>query len=670
MVSGPDAVGEPRSVFDVRPLEARAVARRARELVDAGRKPSEMAILLTAWSGMEALRPALRAVGIETYALRSEGFYKRRETVDLLLALEAMNDPNDDRALMGFLRSPFVGLKDETLLQIARAAHTPYWRELAGVKVGEQERLDRGRALLERHVRLRDRVPADTLLEGLLAETGYVAHLRLLGEEKRRAEANVRKFVRLLRRQRATTVGEAIRAIRVQRSSEEAREGDAPLAGGARNAVTVTSVHSAKGLEWPIVFWCDLTRLGGADSDQLIVARDAMALKPASERKEDRVLYDSLKKAERAEHAAEAKRLWYVAATRARELLVLSGIPLGSGKRDAAPAHAFHERLGLASLAGEGRFAYADRDGVAYEGTLRLAPVLEAEPPAELALPSGVAAAVTLPVPLAPIAVPSGRRRHSATELLTFARCRRRHWFRYVAGLAEPEVERSGAEFISALKRGQIVHDVLHQLREDEELDALLEAAIGRWDPEAPPPEGRTGGRYREHLREEVERVAGHPQYRAIADLPTARRELEFTHLLPDEGGGASGAFTSGAMDLAALRLDGLVLLDVKTSQMSAADAKKRAADYAPQRDVYVAAAEAISGLPVAEYALQFSRAATQVAEALTPEKRAAIATEMKSALGAIESGDRPLTAHAGECRWCGYRKAGWCPGIGEAPSP
>ena len=758
----PDDAGKPRKLDELRRLEAPAVARRARELVDAGTKPSEIAILLTAWAPMETYREALRGVGLETYALRSEGFHERREVVDMLLALEAMNDPNDDRALLGFLRSPFVGVRDETLLAIARAGRSPYWRGLvakpmapgaepaaaeppapvrpappppppppraakakpaavqhdlfaapspppppdaaasreaparpvsatadaappAGLPRAEADLLAWGLALLERHVRLRDRVPADELLERLLDESGYVAHLRLLGEAKRRAEANVRKFLRVVRRFRAATVGEAIRAIRAQRASEETREGDAPLLGGARNAITVTSVHSAKGLEWPVVFWCDLARHGGRESDALIIGRNLLALKPPRDEDPDYEAYKAARTAEAAELAAEHRRVWYVAATRAQERLILSGLALGGRPRrdggpPSAPGQAFAELLKLGAQAGAGtrRLDYADRDGVAYEGTITVVDAY-GEPEAVAApSPAPVRDADALPRPFAPIPLPAGRRRHSATELLSFSRCQRRHWFRYVAGLPEPEVDRTGDEFITAVKRGQIVHDVLEKLREEDELDRLLEDAIGRWDREAPPPEGSRGAEYRRHLREEVERVAKHEDYRAVADLPSARRELEFVHLLPGAPGGAAagavagaqgGAFTQGAMDLAAMRLDGLVLVDVKTSQATAEAAKKRVADYGPQRDVYVGAAEGISGLPVAAFAFQFSRAATQVAEAMTPESRAAALAALESAVARIEAGGKALTTHPWECRFCGYKRAGWCPGVEPRPA-
>ena len=81
--------------------------------------------------------------GLRTYALRAEGCYDRREVVDIILALEALRDPRDDRALLGFLRSPFVGVSDETRLAIARGARRPDWDGLGSVDVdGDMMRHD------------------------------------------------------------------------------------------------------------------------------------------------------------------------------------------------------------------------------------------------------------------------------------------------------------------------------------------------------------------------------------------------------------------------------------------------------------------------------------------------------------------------------------------------
>ena len=88
-------------------------------------------------------------------------------------------------------------------------------------------------------------------------------------------------------------------------------------------------------------------------------------------------------------------------------------------------------------------------------------------------------------------------------------RCERRHWLRYVVGLKEPPLRaRGGGEHTNAFRRGLIVHDVLENYEEDLELGVLVEAAIGRWDPDAPPPEGARGIRYRRTVTDNVEQFS------------------------------------------------------------------------------------------------------------------------------------------------------------------
>jgi hypothetical protein len=287
-----------------------------------------------------------------------------------------------------------------------------------------------------------------------------------------------------------------------------------------------------------------------------------------------------------------------------------------------------------------------------------------APPPAPAAValePLPVLPASSLPPPVEPVRVPAGRARHSASELLTFSRCRRKHWFAYAAGIREPPVDRTAPEFIDAVTRGQIVHDVLEHFREQDELDGLLEDAIGRWDPDAPAPEGVEGLRYRGPLKEEIERVATHPDWRALAEVPGARRELGFVHLV------SPSRRLQGRIDLIGERSDGLALLDVKTGRPLAPEAARRRAEgYAPQRDVYVGAVEAVSGREVGEFAFHFSGAGQHVAQAITPAVREAGGARVGELLDGIETGDRALTTNATECRFCGYRKAGWCEGTSK----
>src|SRR5690606_32002049 len=127
------------------------------------------------------------------------------------------------------------------------------------------------------------------------------------------------------------------------------------------------------------------------------------------------------------------------------------------------------------------------------------------------------------------------------------------------------------------------------------------------------------------------------PDYRALADAPGARRELGFTALV---GGGDR---IEGKMDLAAPLAGGIVLLDVKTGRVTERDARAHAAHYAPQRDAYVTAAEAISGRPVSRFAFQFSQAGIQYSEVITDEGRREARRRQEEILRSIGDGSRGL---------------------------
>ena len=622
-----------------------------RELVDAGAKYKDMAVLLTAWGSLATYERALNAEGIPTYALLAEGFYERREVWDLLLALETVRDPRDDRALLGFLRSPFVGVRDETLLDIVRQTSRPVWDRINQARVAEQSLLDFAIALVEEHASLRDRVPIHELLASLLERSGYTAHLVALGDSGLQPLANVRKFLRLAREFRDGNVGDFLRACREAKKREEP-EADERLYGQHENVVTITSVHSAKGLQWPIVFWADLAREPrGVGRDGLLIGRASVALKDPDEDVQGPA-WTTLVAQEVDEAAAEQKRLWYVAATRAQNRLILSGFSDGSKVKDTTAAAAVSAVLGLAGA--RDTLAYADSQGRRFEARVHRVPVGVELP--EVLEESFHAAPV--PEAPAPIHVAAGRARHSATELMTFARCARRHWFKYVAGVREPAINRSGPDWGSAVARGLVVHDVLEHMREEADLQELLEAAIGRWDPTSPAPDAEPGREYRDKLAREIDMVRTHPAYRVLDDTPGRRRELEFIHLATREG------FLQGKIDLAAPDNGGIAALDVKTGG-GEADALKRKADgYALQRNVYVGALEAIGGAPVTRFAFHFASHGVQIGGPVGDDIRLAATADVKGALEAMGNDAPALTKFPAECRFCGYRKVGWCEGV------
>ena len=106
-----------------RRAEAQAIARRVRELVDSGAAaPGEIVLLFAAGTDAEWYEEELRAAGLPTYRATGRGYFGQQQVVDLLAYLRLLHNRYDDEALLTVLASPFVGVSNDALVLIRRAA--------------------------------------------------------------------------------------------------------------------------------------------------------------------------------------------------------------------------------------------------------------------------------------------------------------------------------------------------------------------------------------------------------------------------------------------------------------------------------------------------------------------------------------------------------------------
>jgi ATP-dependent exoDNAse (exonuclease V) beta subunit len=586
--AGPD--GKVEKSGEVRARDAAGVAARIVALHAEGRAWGDIAILLGSWKEVDRYEGALRAAGVPVYVQRGEGFWEAREVLDCVLALRALRDPADHVAMVGVLKSPFVGLRDDTLLALARARGNGSYLDALGEVDAEPELRRRALDLFARFAPLRDRLPTHELLQRLLYDTGYPAAAALDKDGPQRV-ANLRKLIRLAAAVPDLSLGEFLREISEARAREDKVALERLYRDGG-DVVTITSVHGAKGLEWPVVIWADLVREIPGAKDAFVVGRDAFAIKDDAATDDDPKARDAVHEDAKAradlEGRAESYRMWYVAATRARELLILSGLTSGEPRKAASPANIFRRSLGDPGTLTE--FAYESHLGTTFHAPVRLL-----EPAGELH--DGQAEAEpTIATPLMPLRAPSGALRLSATQLMTFAHDATRWRRTYIT--RSPDARSDAARATArAVITGQIVHDVLERVANDEaELDALLEDAIARRDEDAAERESEGARTYRAFLRERIDAATASPEWTRLAGTPGARRELAFTHIL---GG---GAVINGALDLAAPTERGVRILDLKTgARAAAADLAKR---YRVQAAVYRDAVRAIRGGGDATFAL------------------------------------------------------------------
>ncbi len=418
--------------------EARALASRLRELVDAGEAtPAGIVVLLRAFTHVDAYEEALERAGLAPYVVGGRGYWSQQQVEDLLRLVEAVANPLDDEMLLGALAGPANAVSPDALWLLRRATtvegedrehrRTPHLWPLIEWRFGGAERrpesldeswLDRipaeDAARLERFcsilAELRAAAPVlalDDLLERAMTAFGYDLHL-LARERGRGRMANVRKLMRLAREfeqhERRDLRGflEAAQEL----TERDEREGVAATQAEDHDGVRIMTVHAAKGLEFEVVAVPDLGRplAGGERGGDIVVgrlqlggdgepeARYGLRLALPAARSFGVWELNELHREILAEAAEEGARLVHVAATRARERLILSGVfkPSDTDAVEHDPRQSAIRRL-LPTLVDRGW------DPVSHAAEVELAPPRPAAGARVLERPARLAVRVEIP---------------------------------------------------------------------------------------------------------------------------------------------------------------------------------------------------------------------------------------------------------------------------------
>jgi len=319
-----------------RRVEAGAIAAWLREAMDRGEsKPGDVAILLRSRSSSGALLRALREREISYVVQGGKGFFTRYEVELLLSLLRLVFSPADPVPLVSCLRSPICGVPDRELQGFAMRGDRDgsVWSLRARPDPNAFPELARALGFLRDFAERHRDDPVDVWARAAVDETPLRLAVAALYEGAQRV-LNLEKAVRHITELARDGVlrGDEILARIEEEDAREMAQGDSPLADETLDAVRVLTVHAAKGLEWPIVILPDLARAGGAKSaaEGVEVVREpwpVLAIKAGTVRTPAYVGHQCM---ESLQEDAEVKRLLYVAATRARERLILmAGAPRG-----------------------------------------------------------------------------------------------------------------------------------------------------------------------------------------------------------------------------------------------------------------------------------------------------------------------------------------------------
>lgn len=599
-----------------RRAEARHVARRVRDLVDAGSaSPGEIVLLFAAGTDAEWFEQELAELGLPTYRMTGRRYFGQQQVVDLLSYLRLLQNRYDDEALLTVLASPFVGVSNDALVLIrADAERRPIFRAIERTLPERLSAEDRRlvRAFLQRYGRLVEasgEVSLELLCERIVVEHDYDLAV-LARRDGRRRYANLRKLARLARSYEELRGRdlEGFTRFVAEQEAAGARELDAVSEEEGADAVRLLTIHAAKGQEFKVVIVADAGRERMRTDEILCLSDGRFGFKvahPATGARVGTASYEDVKEAREVAEEAERLRLYYVAMTRAMERLIVSGsVDLAAPAPERTPMAWVLDRFDLATEIESGA------DGP-IEVSRGLAPLVlrvdrhREEPEAErdtdatstdadaagqLALFEGVGETLPAAAPrlheLTTIPDPPPYRvsRLSYSAIALFERCSYRYWAERVAGMRPaPWAPDAGlGEGVAPGLHATEIGDAVHRLLEEVDLSTPafpddLEPRVRSWYPLVTSDELERIGAF-------VTAYVGSELGRRISTLPGVRAErpFAFEH---------DGVVVGGRLDVLWRSDADALVLDYKTNALDGRDPGDVVdEEYGVQRLVYALA--------------------------------------------------------------------------------
>jgi ATP-dependent helicase/nuclease subunit A len=502
---------------EARELDAIQLANRilALKAADPELKHSDIALLFRAMTQVHIYEAIFRRANIPYQTVLGRGFYEREEITDLIQLLRFLDNRTDELALAAVLRSPLCGISDNALFalrsapraQEADSAKTPSitrrlyralreHKEIAFISEQEHELLDAASNLISRLVARRHHYTIEDLLRFAVNESEYATVISANFDGAQRL-ANVRRLFTLAARFERSgnhLIRDFVRYVE-EFEAIGSRESEGQI-DEAANAVRLMTIHQAKGLEFPIVIIPDLQRSKTPPEFSFMLDRHHGLTLKVPDGRGNRVAGSTFSEFEQRNawrEQFENMRLLYVAATRAKDRLILSGateeLSRLSGSRDSWLKWIW-QALELEHFS-IGGLINLDQD-VQIQLVVNFDPELQTNVEVNIDTDGNDSANSESLVSAFPLLEPvgaqrtTGTHRFSVTQLINYQRCARQYYFERVLQLPSPdelavwnnaEAPEPPANLTATLK-GAVIHRFCERFTPDQDVDACLRSSF------------------------------------------------------------------------------------------------------------------------------------------------------------------------------------------------
>jgi len=515
----PSLEDDPRAEQDSRVLDAQQLARRILALTQGPDKLKygDIALLFRAMTQVQIYESVFRRANIPYQTVLGRGFYEREEITDLIQLLRFLDNKTDEIALAAVLRSPLCGLSDNALLGLRCAptvdevetvhgfsATRPLYtalrhhEDIAFISPEEHELLDRAAKLIGELVDRRHHYPIQDLLRYAVGESEYMTVVAANYDGAQRL-ANVERLFTLAARFESSGTHLIRDFVRYVEEFEAigSRESEGQI-DQAADAVRLMTIHQAKGLEFPVVIIPDLQRLSRVATDNwvLLDRHHGLTLKVPDGRGSlvAGCTFSNFEKRYAWREQFESMRLLYVAATRAEDRLIFSGVTedvASLGSKSDSWLKWIWQSLELHDRSASDVIDLDD--DVQLQLTMNLADEppdefeQQPEEPPQTSMHSADSLSDAFPL-ISPFGPQSGNAIHrfSVTQLINYQRCPRQYYFDRVLQLpaADQMAVWNNAEApeppsnLTATLKGSVIHRFCERYTPDQSVEECLRTSF------------------------------------------------------------------------------------------------------------------------------------------------------------------------------------------------
>jgi|GEM_PF-1901770 len=555
-----------------------------------------IAILLRQRTHLLEVEQTLRRYGIPFKTAGGIGFWQRQEIFDLYHLLRFLSNTHDDFALVALLRSKLFMISDPALFFLQQEAGHTYWQKLCGeltadgYSTEDRNKLEPARHLIHKWIQLSHRLPLSELLPIIVSDVDLLAILAAQpnGEQ---LVANIQKLMVYVQDYDMTGPGGITDFLNYLDTflTHEMREGEAALTLEDSGTVKIMTIHAAKGLQFPVVFLPFLNQRIQDSRSKLLLDTDlGLATRFDSgdmdEAQSEHLLYTLLKHRQRQKDNAEARRIFYVGASRASNYLFLSAALKDEQKIEGESAlrwiHEAFSAQGIELLTSDrvqrddfeliirrGAEAVADSERETRRKGETLA-LLRKD------LHAGEDAGDAPPDYLTPIRDEVGALTFSATRLMTYLREPQEYLKRYHLGFFEQDYESFAARISGddyALLKGKIIHRLLELLPlSNQPIAALIDNTLSEFDVF----DSDLRRQWQQEFADLLQRIHQSPTGRSILQAAEYRNEIVITSRLGTD-------YFTGTLDRLYRNQEGnWEVVDYKTNRIGRHQVEQEAAHY------------------------------------------------------------------------------------------